>query len=710
MNILTGSYFSGKSGNIDVDIPTYGNFKVGSTVNACTKGIWLYTHPSRVGALSVFFLDTEGLGSTSRNSTQDSRIFALSLLISSYFIYNSRGVIDGSALDDLSLVANITELIHIRSTQNKDQTPVQSLQQFFPNFLWVLRDFTLKLEDENGQKINSRQYLENCLKPQPGIEEAIAAKNKVRQLISSFFPERDCVTMVRPAEQESLLKNLPNIPLTELRPAFQRQVHGLIERIKAGLRPKQMMGKTLNGEMVATLTRCYVDSLNSGSAPVISTAWERVVQGQCNNAYKSAVIHYDKTFGELKETEKESNQVNLKQCHLQAKSVAKEFYWRLVPGKSDEVSIAKANDLKIELRKRWKTLHEENKKCICRSIKEKWKNSKYLVDIKDMLKGISIDNMSNPIKNTEIECINQLHKLLCGQNNALRSFIDIANRTYIDERGISSGSATRVELLHRQLFNNITSWSSIQTRILSSLEQSYCASLSVIKTKYDSLQQIYNSDMDTLFKLRSDTAQLQKDLSYRQDTITKKVLLRQSRIDSDLNLIISRKKSHSIKNAKLLEEFTNQMNALEERIQRMEAVIAEQRAEQSLQNNISLKETASDSDHALTYLRCLVVSRDKRVKTMKENIITTRTTLENIKSSAKMNINAIVHKGLQESITMKCICIKGFDEIDGNIKEYMKHLDFKNGSIKETSKEIEMYLKDGENVIHFSNPRANRNI
>ena len=88
------------------------------------------------------------------------------------------GVIDGSALDDLSLVANLTELIHVKSS-NSEGEDASTLPQFFPTFLWVLRDFTLRLEDEHGKRINSRQYLENSLKPQPGFDESIASKNKV---------------------------------------------------------------------------------------------------------------------------------------------------------------------------------------------------------------------------------------------------------------------------------------------------------------------------------------------------------------------------------------------------------------------------------------------------------------------------------------------------------------------------------------------------
>lgn len=61
--------------------------------NQIVIGIWLWSEPTYDPEknIYVYYMDTEGLGSTSRSSTHDSRIFALALLLSSYFIYNSRG-------------------------------------------------------------------------------------------------------------------------------------------------------------------------------------------------------------------------------------------------------------------------------------------------------------------------------------------------------------------------------------------------------------------------------------------------------------------------------------------------------------------------------------------------------------------------------------------------------------------------------------------
>ena len=139
---IAGLYRTGKSYLMNVLTGNAKGFDVGSTVNACTKGIWLWSEPKfdEDNHTNTFFIDTEGLGSTSRSSTHDSRIFALALLLSSYFVYNSRGVIDGQAIEDLSLVTNLTQVIHAKSSDiGNGNNDGSSLAQFFPTFLWIVR-------------------------------------------------------------------------------------------------------------------------------------------------------------------------------------------------------------------------------------------------------------------------------------------------------------------------------------------------------------------------------------------------------------------------------------------------------------------------------------------------------------------------------------------------------------------------------------------
>ena len=82
------------------------------------------------------------------------------------------------------------------------------LSQYFPGFLWILWDFALKLEDEKGNEISSKQYLENGLNEQKGNSEINEKKNRVRRLIKHFFKDRDCYALVWPVEDEKDIQYL----------------------------------------------------------------------------------------------------------------------------------------------------------------------------------------------------------------------------------------------------------------------------------------------------------------------------------------------------------------------------------------------------------------------------------------------------------------------------------------------------------------------
>lgn len=168
-------------------------FGVGPTINPCTKGLWVWSKPivtsHKDKPLKVLVIDSEGIGALNEDANHDTRIFLLALLISSYFIYNSMGTIDENALQNISLIVNLSKEIQIKEREmccNTDEIP-----KYFPSFLWVVRDFTLRLVDSNGDHISSKDYLERALDLQKGSSDAVENKNKIRRMIKHFFTDRD---------------------------------------------------------------------------------------------------------------------------------------------------------------------------------------------------------------------------------------------------------------------------------------------------------------------------------------------------------------------------------------------------------------------------------------------------------------------------------------------------------------------------------------
>jgi len=184
---VAGMYRTGKSYLLNrVILNRQEGFGVGNTINPCTKGIWIWAKTFKGQTVdgnlaNILVIDTEGLGALDEDSNHDARIFALAILLSSHFIYNSVGSIDENALNNLSLIVNITKNIQIKSGNNEEMDN-EEYSSYFPSFLWVVRDFALQLTDENGDTVTPKQYLENALSQQKGFSEAVENKNRVRRL------------------------------------------------------------------------------------------------------------------------------------------------------------------------------------------------------------------------------------------------------------------------------------------------------------------------------------------------------------------------------------------------------------------------------------------------------------------------------------------------------------------------------------------------
>lgn len=251
-------------------------FGVGNTVQACTKGLWIWSQPiTNKKGMRVFVVDTEGIGALDASSTHDARIFSLAILLSSSFFYNSVGSIDDTELQQLSLVCALSKHIKMQSSDAGDADPA-ALAEFFPELLWVVRDFSLQLKRKDGTTMTETEYLENALADVPADLEGADQKNQTRQLLRTYFRNRDCTTMVRPTNKESDLQNLDHVE--KLRAEFVRQGKRLRRRLVDACSPKCMRGTSLNGAMLAGLCDLFVKAINSGGVPAMDDALTSILR------------------------------------------------------------------------------------------------------------------------------------------------------------------------------------------------------------------------------------------------------------------------------------------------------------------------------------------------------------------------------------------------------------------------------------------------
>jgi hypothetical protein len=274
-------------------------FQVASSLQSCTKGIWLWSTPknSLNGNAKIVFLDSEGTSSTDKSTrTYDSRIFALVVLISSLFLYNTYSNIDEHGINELSLAAHLSNAITTNSNIDKDEL----LTELSPKFIWIIRDFTLeKVHPETGEEITSKEYMELCLKNKRCGKNS-NDNNVIRQNIIKFFPERDCVTLIRPVDSEADLKRLNNIPYNNLKPEFKMEFKKLKDKIFKEALPKKLNGKKLTGPALATLIEEFVKVINSGKIPNINNTWDSVIEKDVSDSFYKSYELFKNNLNQLK--------------------------------------------------------------------------------------------------------------------------------------------------------------------------------------------------------------------------------------------------------------------------------------------------------------------------------------------------------------------------------------------------------------------------
>ena len=267
---IAGRYRSGKSFLLNrgiLDAPLKKGFPTGNTVNACTRGVWIYPMPLSANDNRCFLiLDTEGTASLEANAEQDARLIGIALAMASVFIFNATGSLDETSLGDLATLTTVAQ--GITAVTDKWQPP---------ELIWVLRDFALQLQGDDGHDISPAEYLERAL------SEDRYGKSGVRAALKGFFQKRTLFPMVRPCIDEENLQKLNGLASTAFRPEFQRQLEGFRSLVRAAaVSPKELGGIALNGLALSKLVQAAVASVNAGHAPSIQTAFDFLQERRLN--------------------------------------------------------------------------------------------------------------------------------------------------------------------------------------------------------------------------------------------------------------------------------------------------------------------------------------------------------------------------------------------------------------------------------------------
>ncbi|XP_041534786.1 guanylate-binding protein 1-like [Microtus oregoni] len=299
---IVGLYRTGKSYLMNKLAGKKSGFSLGSTVQSHTKGIWMWCvpHPQKAGRTLVL-LDTEGLGDVEKGDNQnDCWIFALAVLLSSIFVYNSMGAINQQAMDQLHYVTELTDRIRTRSSSDQDELEdSDEFVSFFPDFVWTLRDFSLELK-VNGESISPDEYLENSLKLIQGTSQKEKEKqlNLPRLCIRKFFPKKKCFVFERPVQGKKL-GQLEALQDEDLDSDFVEQVADFCSYVFSSSKVKTLSGGIkVNGPRLKSLVATYVNTISGGGLPCMENAVLTLSQTENAAAVQRAIAHYDQQMSQ----------------------------------------------------------------------------------------------------------------------------------------------------------------------------------------------------------------------------------------------------------------------------------------------------------------------------------------------------------------------------------------------------------------------------
>nr|CAG4712544.1 unnamed protein product [Naegleria fowleri] len=672
---IAGVYRSGKSFLLNQILDRNDGFSISPTVMPCTKGLWVWSVPLKVSNKNhsdfrLLIIDSEGIGSFCANETYDTQIFALSLLLSSFFIYNSVGSIDDNAITRLGLVTELSK--YIRSKLRSD---VNSL---FPSFLWVVRDFTLDLNVE-GRRISSKEYLENALAVEDRIvSETERAKQQIKTSLKHYFTDRDCFTLLRPIHDERKLQNASKVDVNDIRFEFRQQIEILKEKIFSNIKPKEFSGKMLNGRMFISLCENYCNAMNEGSI-VIDSCWNNVVKHECDTLQAEALRIYKSKMQKLVKQCVDQNE--LENAHFEYEQEAMNHFV--------ENSKTVMGDVHVHL-----TALQESIASIFKLVREESKSLNF-----EMNSQVVVSTFSEIISN--IDTFRSIDDVNYSLRNAIENF---------SERSKGDKNHVLVEFFMRWMFETLPYY---HNKTLNTLIEEKNSEVSQLRVECDerleSIQQQLNNEisnlMDAKNKLREQllnlnnvAKRLKKEISIKDGTIQeqgeeiKNSRLEQGRLSQEIQQLERQVEILRSESKEMKVKYEDQIHA-----ERMENdALKEENI--NLQNTLKLlQENKQDLQHSIYELQEVISKlKDSYQKARQQNL----NAEETLKQTSELLSSTLDHKKFLEEANRK---------YQDDITRLNNELESQREIIRRQEREISnknAKLKSSERLMAFEKEKA----
>jgi len=227
-----GPYRTGKSLLVSRFLENSNTFRIGPTLEGCTRGIWISTSAIKQKSTGVYkiLLDCEGLGDplsatgAEATATNDARIALACVLLSSVFVYNATSHPDRGSLTFLRYLDTVRKRLP-EATRSKVK---------YPSFLWVFRDFFLQLPprpDDPTRKYTLQEYVSEKVL---NVHHSGNEQEVVESLLNDFAAF-DVLSIGYPQRKQGLpftveeMSMLGEVPWNEFEETFQRDMNTIIQ-------------------------------------------------------------------------------------------------------------------------------------------------------------------------------------------------------------------------------------------------------------------------------------------------------------------------------------------------------------------------------------------------------------------------------------------------------------------------------------------------
>ncbi|CAG8535893.1 5651_t:CDS:2 [Gigaspora rosea] len=253
MCAVVGSYRRGKSYFANTLLGRHDGFKLGSSVNGCTKGIDIWDTPFY--HKDKLIIDCEGIDDPNQEVPWANKLFILCLAISSTLIYNINGIVGRDDIEKLFLMTKIAS--HI-------QPPNE--YQFLPNLVVLLRDFQLDSPPD---------FVEYFLDRLSKVDH-----NGVRQ---------------------DAMRNMSTIETDQLDPIFVEKIEEAVTNIFEDLPPKYLNASEMTGVTFAEFLERCVEQINDPTNTMLSipSAYEATINYAAQKAYETCLELYNEMMDQI---------------------------------------------------------------------------------------------------------------------------------------------------------------------------------------------------------------------------------------------------------------------------------------------------------------------------------------------------------------------------------------------------------------------------